>query len=90
MQQRAEELDPRTSPKGLVMNNGKARYYNTGKVLIGCAFQARMPAMSKDSELIQAALLNKGTPLRWGLSRHVTLALLLLGVFLILSDEKTL
>ncbi len=38
--------------------NGNARYYNTGKVRIGCAFQRPMPRIEGDAIRLQTALLN--------------------------------
>lgn len=45
--------------------NGKARYYNTGKVLIGCAYQAPLPKLTQEGEFIQAVLLGDKPAKYW-------------------------
>ena len=40
--------------------NGNARYYNTGKVLIGSAYQRPMPRVEGDAQRLQTALIEPG------------------------------
>lgn len=55
-----------------------AHYYNTGKVLIGIAYQKPLPALTREGEFMQAVLLGEKPAQYWSAWRftgHVVTAL---------------
>jgi hypothetical protein len=40
--------------------NQNARYFNTGKVLIGCAYQRPLPRIEGDAHRLQTSLIQPG------------------------------
>ena len=65
-------LDPRRLSGGLTVTPGNV-YYNTGKVLIGVAYEKPLPTLTREGEFMQAVLLGERPARYWSTWRYAGL-----------------